>query len=101
MKELKQFKNLYPTTQLMIVSLVLGTFLLFLHILFPKSITIIFIGYFYVMVSVLINLFAAIILVIQLFLNLKEYEIYVIRLLILLANIPIAALYFYITIITF
>ncbi|SHJ64766.1 hypothetical protein [Flavobacterium haoranii] len=97
MNELKQFKNLYPTTQLMLVSLALGTLLLVIHLVLPKNEFVIITGYFYVVLTFLVNLLAAVILIIKLFLNLKEYEMYVIRLLILLANIPIATFYLFIT----
>ncbi len=101
MNEFRHFKNLYPTTQLMLVSLAFGTLLLLIHLVLPRNEFVIITGYFYVILTFLVNFLAAILLIIKLFLNLKEYEMYVIRLLILLANIPIAALYFYITIITF
>ena len=97
MDELKQFKNLYPTTQLMLISWLLGSILLVIHLVLPKNEFVIITGYFYVVLSFLLNLLAAIILIIKLFLNLKEYEMYVIRLLILLANIPIATFYLFIT----
>lgn len=97
MDELKQFKKLYPTTQLMLISWLLGSILLVIHLVLPKNEFVIITGYFYVVLSFLVNLLAAIILIIKLFLNLKEYEMYVIRLLILLANIPIATFYLFIT----
>ena len=96
MEELKQFRNVYPTTQLMLLSLTLGTILMLLHLLFPKNELIIIIGYFYVLIALFVNLFAAAILVIKLFFNSHEYQIYIIRILILFSNVPIAALYLFI-----
>lgn len=95
MTDLEHFKNLYPTTKLMLFSLITGTLLFILHQLFPNVEEIFVIGFFYVIGITIINLFALLHLLFEM-VNTKQMEIYFIRILILLSNIPIALFYMYI-----
>jgi hypothetical protein len=80
------------STQLAIGSFVLGTFLLLLHLFFHTS-EILFIGFAYVVVTTIVNLILLVKLI-YLFLTQKNHQDYfTIKILILLANIPIAFVY--------
>ena len=93
--ETQSFKTLPFSTKLMLICLVIGSILLLLHFIFPKEVRILIAGYIYVVVAIIVNSITLIYLLIQLGLNWQEAEIRVIRILILLTNLPIAAFYFY------
>lgn len=95
MSNLEHFKNLYPTTKLMLFSLVTGTLIFLSHLIFPRIDEIIVIGIFYVIGITIINLFGFFHLLIQMA-NSKQVELFLIRIVIILCNIPIAVLYMYI-----
>lgn len=86
------------STQIAITSFLIGTILFLLNQLFPKIDELFIIGIFYVLLAlfvnsvVLLNLFHHFIF----FQNHREY--FGVKILIVLANIPIAALFFYLTI---
>lgn len=98
MNELKQFKALPFSTQLMLICFTIGTLLLALYFIFPKQAILFLIGYVYVLIAILVNFFTLLYLLIQLLQNWENAEIIIIRILILLINIPIAAFYFYLVI---
>jgi len=86
------------STYLALGSFAIGTFLLVLHKLFPKEEYIFFIGFFYVLFAILLNSLVFLHLFYQFIIQKTERETIAIRILILLANIPIAILYFFIVI---
>ncbi|WP_130734601.1 hypothetical protein [Flavobacterium sp. J27] len=90
-----QFRELPFSTQLAILSFSLGTFILILHCVFPEAFVIMVIGFGYLLMATLIN-FITLLHVIYLFSKEKNTEDLVIRILLLLSNIPIAILYAYI-----
>lgn len=95
----KQYQNATGifSTQLAIVSFLVGT-ALFLFYFFSKNSTLIDIGIFYICIALIIN-FIMLFWLIYLFISQKNHrEYFIIKILILLANIPIAFLYFYLII---
>jgi formate-dependent nitrite reductase membrane component NrfD len=78
---------------LALISFVIGTLLLLMHLLFPKVIQIIIIGYLYVAETILINGCTLLYLLYQFALYRFHRETIAIKILILLSNIPIALLY--------
>lgn len=95
MNELEQFKALPFSTQLMLICFSIGTLLLALHFIFPEQAILFMIGYIYVLVAILVNVLTLLYLLLQLLQNWHNAEIIIIRILILLTNIPIAALCLY------
>jgi hypothetical protein len=93
--ETQSFKTLPFSTKLMLICLAIGSLLLLLHFILPKENIIIIIGYIYVVTAIIVNTITLIYLLIQLAFNWQEAEIRIIRILILLSNLPIAAFYFY------
>jgi hypothetical protein len=90
----KQYHNATGifSTQLAIGSFIIGTLLLLLHLFFHTS-EILFIGLTYVIVAAIVNLIVLIKLI-YLFLTQKNHqEYFTIKILILLANIPITIVY--------
>ena len=81
------------STYLAITSFGIGTLLLILYLLFPETVLLIYIGYFYVLLAILINGIAFLHLFYLFIIHPLKREIIAIRMLILLANIPIALLY--------
>lgn len=81
------------STYLAITSFGIGTFLLILYLLFPETILLIYAGYFYVLLAILINGITFLHLFYLFLIHSLKREIIAIRMLILLANIPIAFLY--------
>lgn len=90
-----QFKDLPFSTQLAIVSFGIGTLLFLIHFIFPNFFAILIIGYIYLFLAILINIITFFYLV-YLFFKENDTEDIIIRILLLLANIPIAFLYAYI-----
>jgi len=80
------------STYLAITSFGIGTLLLILFLLFPMPLLII-IGYFYILLAILINGITLLYLFYLFIIHRLKREIIAIRMLILLANIPIALLY--------
>lgn len=78
---------------LALISFALGTLFLLLHLLFPKVIQIIIAGYLYVAVAILTNTCTLLYLLYQFAVYRFYRETIAIKILILLANIPIALLY--------
>ena len=96
MNTLEKFNRLYPTTKLMLFSLITGTILFALHLIFPSNDEIVIVGFLFVVGITIINFFALFHLLFVWAEDWREYEIFFIRTLILLSNIPIAGLYMYI-----
>lgn len=71
----------------------IGTAFLLLHLVFPKSVYILIVGYFYVVSAVLVNGISLLYLIYQFAIHRFNRETTAIRILILLSNIPIALLY--------
>lgn len=90
-----QFKDLPFSTQLAIVSFGFGTILLVTHFIFPNYFPILVFGYIYLILAILINTLTFFYLV-YLFSKETNVEDLIIRILILLSNIPIAFLYAYV-----
>jgi hypothetical protein len=86
------------STYLALGSFAIGTILFVLFKLFPNESYIFMIGFFYVLFAILLNSLVLLNLFYQFITNKSERENIAIRILILLANIPIALLYFFIVI---
>lgn len=71
----------------------IGTLLLLIHLAFPDEINILIMGFFYVLIAIVLNFIVFLSLCYQWLVKPIEREIIVIRILILLANIPITFLY--------
>lgn len=84
------------STYLAIGSFGIGTIILGLHFLFPHKDDILILGFFYTLFAILINGITFLNLLFQFFIKPKEREDLAIKMLIMLANIPIALLYIYI-----
>ncbi|MEC4004815.1 hypothetical protein OX283_009125 [Flavobacterium sp. SUN052] len=90
----KQYQNATGifSTQLAIGSFLVGTLLLILELLFPNGQLLEF-GLIYVIIAILFNLMVLIYLIYLCFTQKNHQEYYTIKILILLANIPIAIVY--------
>ena len=84
------------STYLAIGSFGIGTVLLLLHLYFAKDFDILLLGFFYVLFAILLNGITFLNLLFQFFIKPDEREDLAIKMLIMLANIPIALLYLYI-----
>ena len=90
-----QFKDLPFSTQLAIFSFGIGTLLFLTHFIFPNYFPILVFGYIYLLIAIVINIITFLYLIYQ-FTKKLDTEDIIIRILILLSNIPIAFLYAYI-----
>ena len=90
-----QFKDLPFSTQLAIFSFGIGTLLFLTHFIFPNYFPILVFGYIYLLIAIVINIITFLYLIYQ-FTKKQDTEDIIIRILILLSNIPIAFLYAYI-----
>jgi hypothetical protein len=84
------------STYLAIGSFGIGTLLFLLHFALPEYGLLYFIGYFYLLIAFLVNLLVFLNLLFLFFIKPNEREDLTIKMLIMLANIPIALLYLYI-----
>ena len=84
------------STYLAIGSFGIGTLLFLLHFVLPEYGLLYFIGYFYLLIAFLVNLLVFLNLLFLYFIKPNEREDLTIKMLIMLANIPIALLYLYI-----
>ena len=84
------------STYLALASFTIGTFILLLYLLFPRAENLLILGFFYVLFASLINGIVFLKLLFQFCVHAAERETLAIKMLIMLANIPIAILYFYI-----
>ena len=90
-----QFKDLPFSTQLAIFSFGIGTLLFLTHFIFPNYFPIVVFGYIYLLIAIVINIITFLYLIYQ-FTKQQDTADIIIRILILLSNIPIAFLYAYI-----
>ena len=81
------------STYLALTSFSIGSLLLAIHLCFPDTIEILVTGFFYVLFALLVNGITLFHLVYHFIINRFEREIIAIRMLILLANIPITLIY--------
>jgi hypothetical protein len=81
------------STYLAITSFSFGTLLLAIHLCFPDTIEILVTGFFYVLFALLVNSITLFYLLYHFIINRFERETIAIRILILLANIPITLIY--------
>jgi hypothetical protein len=84
------------STYLAIGSFSIGTLLCLFHFILPEFGVLYLIGYFYLLFAFLINLVVFLYLLFQFFMQPKEREALTVKMLIMLANIPIALFYLYI-----
>lgn len=84
------------STYLALASLAIGTLLLIVHLVFPYTIQIMVLGFFYLVFAIFVNGLVFLNLAYQFIVYPFKRQITAIRILILLSNIPIAMLYFYI-----
>jgi hypothetical protein len=86
------------STQIAITSFVVGTILFLLNQLFPKIDELFIIGFFYVLFALFVNGIVVLNLINHFIFFQNHREYFGVKILIVLANIPIAALFFYLTI---
>lgn len=86
------------STQLAITSFAIGTLLLVAQQLFPQETDIVLCGFFYVILAFVLNLIVFLYLFYYFCLHRQYREYFAIKMLIMLANVPIAVCYFLITI---
>jgi hypothetical protein len=98
MQTLKRIQKLAFTTQLAIISFLLGTLLLIVSFILPKNENLLIIGLFYVFAAIFINGIAFVGLGLQLLTDKINRPEIANKMLILLINIPIAFVYFLIVI---
>ena len=84
------------STYLALLSFSMGTLLFVLHLIFPTEDGILILGFFYVLFAILINSLSLLHLCYLFITEPEDRKTNAFRILILLANIPIALLYFYI-----
>ncbi len=84
------------STYLAIGSFGIGTILFLLHFALPEYGLLYLIGYFYILIAFLVNGITFLNLLFQFFIKPTEREDLAIKMLIMLANIPITLLYIYI-----
>jgi len=81
------------SSYLALFSFTIGTVFLIMHLIFPDIVQIIIAGYIFVLLAALLNLLALLYLLYQFAIYQFYRETIAVRILILLANIPIALLY--------
>ncbi len=86
------------STQIAITSFLIGTILFLLNQLFPKIDELFIIGIFYVLLALFVNGVVLLNLIHHFIFFQNHREYFGVKILIVLANIPIAALFFYLTI---
>jgi hypothetical protein len=86
------------STQIAIGSFALGTLVFLLHQLLPREDIIFVIGIFYVLTAMFVNGVVVLNLIHHFIFFQNHREYFGVKILIVLANIPIAALFFYLTI---
>lgn len=86
------------STQIALVSFALGTLLFSLHQIFPQEDLIFVLGFFYVLTALLVNGVVLLNLIHHFIFFHNHRDYFGVKILIVLANIPIAALFFYLTI---
>ncbi|MEZ4837996.1 hypothetical protein [Flavobacterium sp.] len=86
------------STQIAISSFVMGTILFLLNQLFPKIDEIYVFGFFYILIALLVNGLVVLNLIHHFIFFQNHREYFGVKILIVLANIPIAAVFFYLTI---
>ena len=84
------------STPLAIGSFSIGTLILLLHLRLPHEEKILILGFFYVLIAGLINGIVLLDLLFHFTINRLQRELITIKILLLLINIPIAYLYFFI-----
>jgi hypothetical protein len=101
METLRDFKYYSFSTQLALCSFLLGTLLFASYFFLPNTDGIIIVGLFFVLFASFFNAIVVLHLGYQLLTNPEEREHIIIKIAIVLANIPIAFLYFYIIVHSF
>lgn len=98
MKFIKQLRHISSSMQFAIGTFIIGTILFLLFLLFPKSNELIIVGFYFVVIALLSNGLVLLMLLFELLLNKNSRKKNSIKILILVANIPIATLYFIVVI---
>lgn len=96
METIQDFKKFSFSTQFAVVSFVLGTLLFASYYIFPNKDGIIILGLFYTLFAVFFNIMILINLVFQWLIMPIERENIAVKILIVLANIPVALIYFFV-----
>ncbi|WP_333879399.1 hypothetical protein [Flavobacterium sp.] len=94
----KQSKYDRFPTYIALGSFLIGTIILLLYFIFPTTTAFIIIGYYYIMLAGVVNSMVVLHLIYRFCFEPKNREMLCIKILLLLANIPIAVLYCYIAI---
>lgn len=96
MNDFIRFLKLPFSSKIMVICLCLGTLLMLIHFTFPDEEYIFLVGFFYVPIATIINGLVALFLCYKIVTVSKENtKKYIIELLILCINIPIAGIYIY------
>lgn len=83
------------STQIAIASFLIGTLIMLLSQVFPNEDGIVFLGLFFVVFAFLINAAMLVLLIYFLLTESEHREYFAVKILILLANIPVVILYLY------
>lgn len=94
MISIKQLSQDSCSVQFATVTFIIGTLLFLLYLIFPKAHGIIIAGFYFVIIAILSNGLLFLILLVELILNTNNRKKNILKILILLANIPISILYF-------
>ncbi len=94
METIQDFKNFSFSTQFAVASFIIGTALFASYYIFPNKDGIIILGLFYTLFAVFFNIMIVINLIFQWLIMPIERENIAVKILIVLANIPVALLYF-------
>ncbi len=98
METINHFNYLSFSTKIAVYSFGIGTSIFLLHLIAPEEEDILIIGLLFVIAATLFNSIIFLNLIYTLITDFENREHTVIQILILLANIPIAALYFFLVV---
>lgn len=90
-------RHKFPT-QLAVTSFIIGTLLFLGFIIFPKEEAFIYVGMIYILIAFVVNSCTFLFLVYQYFMEPDEKLYHQFQIIIMLSNIPISILYFYLLI---
>lgn len=95
METITDFKNFSFSTKVALISFAIGTLLFGCYFIAPEKDILLILGLFYVLFAALVNSIVLLYLLYQFLTISEERTKTTIRILLLLANIPIASLYFF------
>lgn len=98
METINHFNYLSFSTKIALYSFGIGTTIFLLHLIVPNETSVLLLGLFFVLFAILFNGIVFLNLIYTLLTDSENREQTIIQILILLANIPIAALYFFLVV---